>query len=59
MNRDEMLSRIAALEAQLGKRERAPRTKRAPDPEKERRAQFRLDAQRRRRLGQYINRYYC
>jgi hypothetical protein len=51
-----MQARIAELEAQLGKRKRAPRK---ADPERQRRAQFRLDAQRRKRLGQYINRYYC
>jgi uncharacterized small protein (DUF1192 family) len=54
----ELQARIAALEEQIARKPRA-RSRRAPDPEKLKRAQFRRDRQERARRGLYINRYYC
>jgi hypothetical protein len=52
----QMQARITELEAQLGKRKRAPRK---ADPERARRAQFRLEAQQRRRRGCVGVNPYC
>jgi hypothetical protein len=57
VNRAALEARIAELEAQVSVN-RGPKPK-APNPEKARRAKFRLEAQKRARLHCSINRYAC